>query len=158
MDWSQELRTLRGEVDSLRRERQRQSEEEEVIRQQHRAETKALFQTLRIEQALGEMNRALLDGAGGLEVFSPGEPGGDLHEGQDDEDEMKMEEEEEVEEESESMAGILTWEERGAREIEVDLGITDGGPYLEVNGTDIRLEEEAVRQALIQAFKDEMGL
>ena len=155
MDWSEELRTLRGEIDSLRRERQRQAEEEEVIRQQHRAETKTLFQTLHIEQALGEMNKALLDGVGDLEVFAPGEPGGDLPEGQDDEDEMA---EAEVEEESESMAGILTWEEGGSREIEVDLGITESGPYLEVNGTDIRVEEEAIRQALIRAFKDEMGL
>ena len=155
MDWSEELRTLRGEIDSLRRERQRQAEEEEVIRQQHRAETKTLFQTLRIEQALGEMNKALLDGVGDLEVFAPGEPGEDLPEGQDDEDEMA---EAEVEEESESMAGILTWEEGGSREIEVDLGITESGPYLEVNGTDIRVEEEAIRQALIRAFKDEMGL
>lgn len=155
MDWSEELRSLRGELDSLRREREKHAAEDEVVRQQRRGEIKALFQTLRIEQSLSDMNRALLDSAGELEVFAPGEPGEELQEDDHDDDVVEGEE---VEEESESMAGILTWEEDGTREIAVDLGITDEGPYLEVNGAGIRLEEEAIRQALIRAFRDEVGL
>ena len=50
----------------------------------------------------------------------------------------------------------LTWEEDGEREIAVDLGIAEEGFYLQVNGIDVRIEREALEQALVEAFREEL--
>ena len=53
---------------------------------------------------------------------------------------------------------ILTWEERGERELAIDLGVTDDGIYVQVNGIEVRAEREALEPALLQAFRGELEL
>ena len=155
MDWSSGLRDVKRDLDELRRQREDRNRKEEAERQKRIAEGTSLFQSLQIEAALREMNSLLLGGQGELEVYSPG----DLEEEEvEEEAEDVAEDDEESEEETDSMFAILTWEEEGTREIAVDLGITPKGFYLEVNGAEVRLEQEAVHQALISAFKEEVGL
>ena len=60
--------------------------------------------------------------------------------------------------EADVITDILTWEEGGELELAVDLGISDDGIYLQVNGVDIRTEREALEQALIEGFRDELNL
>ena len=50
----------------------------------------------------------------------------------------------------------MIWDEAGEREIAVDLGLSEDGTYLQVNGVDIRPEGEALEQALVEAFRDEL--
>ena len=154
MEWSSELREIRRALDDLRRERERQAKTEEAELQQRNTEIKNAFQSLQIQDALQEMNRQLLDGQGELEIYAPGELATD----DADEGEEELEDDGEIEEVSDTMSAVLTWEEGGASEIAVDMGMTLRGIYLEVNGTEIRLDHDALKRALIRAFSEEVGL
>ena len=155
MDWSSELRDLRRDLDSLRGERARLAGIEEGERQQRLAQMKDLFDSLRVEDALGEMNRLLLDGKGELETFAPW---GIEEEEPADEDGETLDEDEETEEFTDSVSAILIWEDDGNMELAVDMGMTEKGFFLQVNGNDVRLQEDALRQALIQAFREGEGI
>ena len=61
-------------------------------------------------------------------------------------------------EESDYINVILTWEEDGEREIVLDLGFGEQGMSLLVNGVDIRLEQEAMERALVEAFRMQLEL
>ena len=117
------------------------------------AEVKDLFSSLAIEEDLGEINRVLLDGHGELEMYTPWDD--EIAEDRS-RDEGTPIGDDEIEEEGDSVSAILTWEEQGSRELAVDLGITLNGYYLQVNGEDVRPERDSVRQALIQAFREEI--
>jgi hypothetical protein len=43
-------------------------------------------------------------------------------------------------------------------EIVVDLGLSDEGTYLQINGIEIRPEREALEKGLVEAFRDELEL
>ena len=154
MDWSSELRELKVDLDSFRRERERRAGVEEAERQQRRAEMNGLFQSLQIKESLSEMNRLLMDGQGELEVYVSWEP---VEANVDEEEGETDGENEELEEETDSVSAILTWQEEGTREIVVDVGMLEKGYFLEVNGEDIRLEQDALRQALVRALREELG-
>ena len=62
------------------------------------------------------------------------------------------------EEETDFVTAILSWDEQGEREIAVDLGLTEQGFYLQVNGADVRLERGALERALVEAFREELEL
>ena len=149
MDWSSELVALRQEMEPTRRELERQGAIDEAERQQRLAEVKDLCASLAIEEDLGEVNRVLLDGHGELELYTPWDD-----EAEEDTSRDKGYPIGDDEVEGDSVSAILTWEEQGSREIAVDLGITLNGYYLQVNGKDVRPERDAVRQALIQAFRE----
>ena len=61
-----------------------------------------------------------------------------------------------LDDDSEAFTAFLSWEEDGEREIAVDLGVTDAGVYLRVNGKDTRQERRALEQALLRAFREEL--
>ena len=65
---------------------------------------------------------------------------------------------EEDEDDSDVITSVLAWEEGGQLEIIVDVGLTDEGTYLQVNGIEIRPERDALEQALLEAFRDELEL
>jgi hypothetical protein len=94
------------------------------------------------------MNRTLLDGQGTVEKIVSWEAD------EEDEDGLAAEEEEDAD----VIALILTWEERGERELAIDLGVTDEGVYVQINGIEIRAEREAMEPALLQAFREELEL
>ena len=158
MDWSSDLRALRSELEPLREELEKQASIEEAERQERLAQVKSLFKSLQIEEALNEMNRILLDRRGEVAVYAPWQEEEDVGE----EGEDLIEENEEVEEDTHMASAVLTWEESGVREIAVDLGVDTESMrkqvYVLVNGSGVRLEQDAVRQALIRAFREELGL
>ena len=57
-----------------------------------------------------------------------------------------------------SITTILSWVEGGEMEIAVDLGLSEGGIYLQINEIEIRPERDALEQGLIEAFRDELEL
>ena len=154
MDWSSELGTLRSELDSFRRDRDQRIILEEAERQERLPQLKDLLLSLDIEATLSEMNRLLLDRRGDLKVYAPWDLQDEVEEGSED----AQDEDEEMEYEGDSVSAILTWEEEGTREIAVDLVMAGQRFYLQVNGTEVRrLEQDDIRKALIQAFKEELG-
>jgi hypothetical protein len=149
MAWRDTLLQIREELADLRAKRRTQVEADQAEIDRQREELTQLAGTLGITQVLEEMNATLLDGKGAIERMVSWEP--------DDEDEEPMLDDD-VEEEADVITGILTWEEGGELELAVDLGISDEGTYLQVNGIDIRPEREALEQALVEGFRDELNL
>ena len=154
MAWRDILVQLRGELASVRAQRQRQYEADQVEVQRQRDQLSRMALDLGIVDLVKEMNDVLLEGRGELEHTVSWEPIPD----QDIADDPESMLEEEVEVEADVITDILTWEEGGELELAVDLGISDDGIYLQVNGVDIRTEREALEQALIEGFRDELNL
>ena len=154
MDWTSELTGLKQELEPLRLERERQAGIDAAERQERLAEIKKTFDSLHIEGLLGEMNRILLVGQGTIEVYTPWDIEGSSAGGEEEDEE----EEEDHDEGEDAMSAVLAWDEGGALEIAVDVGEGRDGFYLQVNGVDIRLEEDAIQQALLRAFREELGL
>ena len=155
MDWSEEMRQFRIELDSLRLERAQQIDLEEDERRSAIAQMEDAFQTLHVEALLVEMNRYLLDQRGEVNVYLPWDI-----ESQDEIDENRVDEEEydETQDDSDVFSAALTWDEEGVREVAVTVGIGVDDLYLRVNGADIRMKDDALRKALLRAFQDELGL
>jgi len=155
MAWRDTLNGLREELAEVRGERQRQARAAEAEQQRQREELSKLADNLGVSQLLNEMNSVLLRGEGKLEILSSWENGGDNEEVEDSPlllDDMEDEENADV------ISSVLIWEEDGEREIVVDLGFADQGPFLQVNEIDIRPEQEALEQALVEAFREELEI
>ena len=150
MAWQETLSKLKEELVEVRAERQRQAAEDEAELQQQRDDLSQLAGTLGISELLAEMNKILLDGHGAIENLISWDSS-------DEEDDDFALDEDDEEEEADVIDAILSWEEGGEREIAVELGVTDEGTYLRINGVDIRPDQEAVEQALLQAFQDELA-
>ncbi len=150
MAWRDTLRDLKADLADIRTQRRRQTEEDQAEIDRQRRELIQLAETLQISELLTEMNASLLEGAGEVEKIISWEP----YEGDDE----ALELEDETIEEADVISGILTWQEGGDRELAVDLGISDKGTYLQVNNIDIRPEKEALEQALVEGFRDELEI
>lgn len=155
MDWVEEMRQFRIELDSLRLERAQQIDLDEDERRIEIAQMKDAFETLQVEALLVDMNRYLLDQGGEVNVYPPWDI--------DSQDEVyeNIENEEEFDETQENedvFYAALTWDEEGVREVAVTVGIGVDDLYLRVNGADIRMKDNALRKALLRAFQDELGL
>jgi len=150
MAWQETLHKLREELADLRSERQQQAAAEEEEQRQQQAKLTEFAASWDIPALLAEMNRVLLDGGGQVETMTSweSEDGDDLFylgDGEDDE-------------EGDFVTALLSWDEQGEREIAVDLGQTEQGFYLQVNGADVRLDRDALERALVEAFRDELEL
>jgi len=150
MAWRDVLNELKSELAELRSQRSRKAEDDQVEIDRQRRELTQLAGTLQVTQLLEEMNSTLLDGKGTLEKIVSWEPPEEGSEEFDLDDESV--------EEADVITGILSWDEGGDRELAVDLGIGDDGTYLQVNNVDIRPEREALEQALLEGFRDELEL
>ena len=148
MAWQDSLSDLKGELADVRAEKRRRAEEEEADIRREREEISQMAEGLAISALLDDMNTVLLDGAGEVETIISWE----------EEEEDIVIDGEEDEEEGDAIAAILSWDEGGEREIAVDVGMSDDGPFLQVNGVDIRPEREALEAALMQAFRDELEI
>ena len=152
MTWRESLEELKEELAEVRAERLQQATADEAEFQRQRGELSQLADSLGVSGLLTEMNRTLLDGQGTIETIVSWESdeeeaaAADLLsiDGADDEEEADV------------IALILSWVEGGEREVAVDLGVTDQGTYVQVNGVEIRSEREAMESALLQAFRDEL--
>lgn len=153
MAWLDTLQALKTQLDDTRRQRKEQASEAEKQRRVQREELSQIAESLGIASLVADMNRVLLQDSGTLDSYSSWEPSQETSPSPlpmlagDDEDD---------EEEADYISAELTWDEDGEREIAVDLGIGEDGVYLQVNGIDTRLEREALEQALIEAFRDEL--
>lgn len=149
MAWLDSLSELKEELAGVRAERLSQTSVNEAEIQKERDELSRLAESLTVSDLLAEMNSTLLDGQGSVEKIvsweSDEEDGGDEEADPDEED-------------ADVIALILTWEERGERELAIDLGVTDDGIYVQVNGIEVRAEREALEPALLQAFREELEL
>ena len=149
MAWLDSLSELKEELAGVRAERLSQTSVDEAEIQEERDELSRLAESLAVSDLLAEMNATLLDGQGSVEKIVSWE----IDE-EDDGDQVGDPEEEDAD----VIALILTWEERGERELAIDLGVTDDGIYVQVNGIEVRAEREALEPALLQAFRGELEL
>jgi hypothetical protein len=147
MAWRDSLAELKEELANVRAGRLSQASDEDVEIEKEREELSRLADSLRVSELLADMNGTLLDGQGTVEKIVSWET--------DEEDEDGSTVEEEA---ADVIALILTWEERGERELAIDLGVTDEGVYVQINGIEIRAELEAMEPALLQAFREELEL
>lgn len=152
MVWRDTLRELRDELAEIRAQRQREMQAEEKAQQAQRLELTRIAESLGLTGLLQEMNSVLLNGQGEVENISSWEE----EEEEDSEESSLMPGNLEELEDSDYVNAILTWEEDGEREIVLDLGFGEQGMSLLVNGVDIRLEEEALEQALVEAFRQQL--
>ncbi len=154
MAWRDTLRGLRDELAEIRAQRQRERQADEEEQGAQRLELARIGESLGLTGLLQEMNSVLLDGQGQVENISSWE-----EENEEDQDgsSLMLDNLEELEE-SDYINVILTWEEDGEREIVLDLGFGEQGMSLLVNGVDIRLEQEAVERALVEAFRMQLEL
>ena len=151
MAWRDSLAELKEELANIRAERLSQASDEDAEIEKEREELSRLADSLRVSELLSDMNRTLLDGQGTVEKIVSWE----ADEGDED---GPMAEDEEEAEDADVIALILTWEERGERELAIDLGVADEGVYVQINGIEIRAEREAMEPALLQAFREELEL
>ncbi len=149
MAWLDSLSELKEELAGVRAERLSQNSVDEAEIQKERDELSRLAESLAVSDLLTEMNSTLLDGQGSVEKIVSWES---------DEEDDGDEEADGDEEDADVIALILTWEERGERELAIDLGVTDEGTYVQVNGIEVRAEREALEPALLQAFREELEL
>ena len=147
--WRDTLAELKEELAEVRAERRVRDAEEDAELQRQRAVLSELVESLEISDLLTEMDRTLLDGGGSIETILSWET-----EGEDD-DMLPYGPEEE---EGDVIALILTWVEGGEREIAVDVGVSEDGTYVQVNGVEIRPERAALEAALVEAFREELDL
>jgi len=148
MAWLDSLSELKEELAGVRAERLSQTSVDEAEIQEERDELSRLAESLAVSDLLAEMNATLLDGQGSVEKIVSWEI--------DEEDDGDQDGD--PEEDADVIALILTWEERGERELAIDLGVTDDGIYVQVNGIEVRAEREALEPALLQAFREELEL
>lgn len=155
MAWRDTLVGLREELAQVRADRRRRADEEQAELMKARDGMSRLSESLGVSGLLSEMNATLLNGAGEVETIvswdadddsGPDEDGRDyeqvLDDDEDDYDEL--------------ITTVLSWDEDGEREIAVEVVLTEHGPALHVNGVDIRPDRDALEQALVEAFRDEL--
>lgn len=155
MTWRDTLQELQQELAEARAERLREAKEEESQREAQRQRLTQMAASLEVSRLVEDMNAVLLRGEGSIESYSSWE---DNQEGDDDEDNGLLLPGTEEEEDADYVSVVLAWEEDGEREIAVDLGMGEQGLYLQVNGVDVRPEREALEQALVEAFREELEL
>ena len=154
MAWRDTLRGLRDELAEIRAQRQRERQAGEAEQLAQRLEMARIAESLGLTSLLQEMNSVLLNGQGQVENISSWEEGNE----EDEDASLLMLEDPEELEEADYINAILTWEEDGEREIVMDLGFGEKGMSLLINGVDIRLEQEALEQALVEAFRNQLAM
>jgi hypothetical protein len=153
MPWRDTLQSLQSELAQVRDERLRLAREDAATRQDQRDQITNLASSLRIAELVGDMNAVLLQGKGTIETYSSWDP---PSEETDQTSDLLGLDDDGDEDDADYISSILSWEEDGEREIAVDLGISEEGVYLQVNELEIRPEQEALEQALLAAFREEL--
>ena len=153
MPWRDTLQSLQSELAQVRDERLSLAREEAATRQAQRDQITNLASSLRIAELVGDMNAVLLQGKGTIETYSSWDP---PSEESDQTSDLLGLDEDGDEDDADYISSILSWEEDGEREIAVDLGISEEGVYLQVNELEIRPEQDALEQALVAAFREEL--
>lgn len=152
MAWRDTIESLQIELADVRAERTRQAKLIEAARQSQRQQLSQMAASLEIAKLINDINSVLLRGTGQIETYSSWDP--PEKDAEDDMDILQLDGPEE--EDADYVSTVLNWDEDGECEIAVDLGFSDEGIYLQVNEINIRLERDALEQALVEAFRDEL--
>jgi hypothetical protein len=159
MAWRDTLLTLRDELAAVRAERQRRAAAEDAELQVARGELSRLADSLGIPELLSEMNATLLDNQGEIETVESWNSGqGDPDADGDEEDPAPLDDDDDDEDDDDVVTALLSWEEDGEREIAVEVLLTGDGTSVQVNGVEVRPARDALEQALLEAFRDELDL
>ena len=161
MAWRDILVELRDELAEVRARRLQRAEAAEAELGQVRQEMVDLSETLGIGQLLTDINATLLEGRGEVETIVSWD-----QESDDRDSETELDDElgnsdlgaDDEDDDEEAITNILSWDEDGDREIAVEIILDEEGVSLQVNGVEIRPEREALEQALVEAFRDELEL
>ena len=161
MAWRDILVELRDELAEVRARRLQRAEEAEAELGQVRQEMADLSDTLGIGQLLTDINATLLEGRGEVETIVSWD-----QESDDRDSETELDDElgnsdlgaDDEDDDEDAITNILSWDEDGDREIAVEIILDEEGVSLQVNGVEIRPEREALEQALVEAFRDELEL
>ena len=161
MAWRDTLIDLRDELADVRAQRLERAEAAEAELGQVRQEMVDLSETLGIGQLLTDINATLLEGRGEVETIVSWDQESDDRESETDlDDELGNSDlgADDEDDDEEAITNILSWDEDGDREIAVEVILDEEGVSLQVNGVEIRPEREALEQALVEAFRDELEL
>ena len=161
MAWRDILVELRDELAEVRARRLQRAEEAEAELGQVRQEMADLSDTLGIGQLLTDINATLLEGRGEVETIVSWDQESDDRDSETDlDDELGNSDlgADDEDDDEEAITNILSWDEDGDREIAVEIILDEEGVSLQVNGVEIRPEREALEQALVEAFRDELEL
>ena len=152
MAWRDNLSALRDELAEVRAQRLQRADDEEARLIADRDQLVRMADSLKVSDLLLEMNSTLLQNRGDIQRANSWNIDIDLN---DDEDDVDPSDEEPDED---AVTTVLSWEEAGDREIAVEVVSDPEGISLQVNGVEIRPEREALEQALVEAFRDELEL
>ena len=161
MAWRDILVELRDELAEVRARRLQRAEEAEAELGQVRQEMADLSDTLGIGQLLTDINATLLEGRGEVETIVSWDQESDDRDSETDlDDELGNSDlgADDEDDDEDAITNILSWDEDGDREIAVEIILDEEGVSLQVNGVEIRPEREALEQALVEAFRDELEL
>ena len=163
MAWRDTLIELRDELAEVRSRRLQRAEADEEILRQVRQQMADLSGSLGIGQLLTDINATLLEGRGEVETIVSWDQESDDRDSEPDSDEGsgkadRRADNEEEEDDEDAITNLLSWDEDGDREIAVEIILDEDGVSLQVNGVEIRPEREALEQALVEAFRDELEL
>ena len=151
MAWQDILVALREELAEVRTQRQQRAAGEAVELREARGALTSLADSLGIAEMLSSMNSTLLEGQGNIESIRSWES-------EADDEEFLVVGEGEDDDEEDIVSSVLAWEEDGERDIAVEVVLTAEGIALLVNGVGIRPERDALEEALVEAFRDELEL
>ena len=151
MAWRDTLSALRDELAQVRAERQQQAAVEEAELQEARRGLSRLADSLGISDLLSEMNATLVDNRGKIETIASWDSGPEDSDADGDEDD-------DDDDGDDVIVSVLSWEEDGEREIAVEVVSIEHGTSVQVNGVEVRPDREALEQALLEAFRDELEL
>ena len=153
MAWRDTLIELRDELADVRARRLQRAEADEAKLRQVRQKMTDASDSLGIGQLLADINVTLLDGRGEVETIVSWDQESDDRNSEPDLDAELGEDDDE-----DAITNLLSWDEDGDREIAVEMILDEEGVSLQVNGVEIRQEREALEQALVEAFRDELEL
>ena len=144
MPWRDSLLELKAELTESRATRMARMEafDNEVAAEREQLQT--THQQLEITQLIAEMNEVLLDGQGETETVREWED--------------EVDDEDYDEDAADVITTALTWDEGEDLEVVCELVMLDEGLALMVNGVQIRLEREALEQALLDAFREQLRM
>ena len=144
MPWRDSLLELKAELTESRATRIARMEafDNEVAAEREQLQT--THQELEISQLIAVMNEVLLDGQGETETVREWED--------------EVDDEDYDEDAADVITTALTWDEGEDLEVVCELVMLDEGLALMVNGVQIRLEREALEQALLDAFREQLRM
>ncbi len=153
MAWRDNLSALRDQLAEVRAQRLQRAADEEARLHADREQLVRMADSLKVSDLLLEMNSTLLQNRGDIQRANSWNLDIDLDD--DSENGLDLIDEEQ---DDDAVTTVLSWEESGGREIAVEVVSDPEGFSLQVNGVEIRPEREALEQALVVAFRDELEL